>query len=295
MKPRYIIVAVCILGLSATPLPALTNLQAPLAERILTEDGDLARVPIWVWANSLTGDKAAIVLNRTGELDAFKLHRTWRKGQTVGQAMRSAEDYLGRFRVHFERETLTLISLSADEALKKAGNQTGYSGWRGLPIEDDISYKIGVTVGIGGEEFDLSAPILGVEFGLPLGPNFDGIFRFDYHVSGYEVVAYAEAGADYVNITSAMHFMAGVRLTVAPQSVVAPFLQGGLLLYSCDGVWDTQSSSEPVNEFGVGVHLAGGFRFGSPRGLMLITETGFDIAYDGMMYWQFRGGFLIYL
>jgi len=125
MKKVLVVIGVCFFGLGVTSLSALTNLQAPLAERILTEDGDLARVPIWVWANSLTGDKAAIVLNQTGELDAFKLHRTWRRGQTVGQAMRSAEDYLGRFRVHFERETLTLISLSAEDALKKNGSVTG--------------------------------------------------------------------------------------------------------------------------------------------------------------------------
>ena len=107
----------------------LTNLQAPLADRILIDDGDFAEVPIWKWANDITGDKAAIVMSKTGELDSFMLHRTWRRGQTVGQAVRAVEDYLGRFRVHFERDTMTFISLSASELQKKTPGESGYQGW----------------------------------------------------------------------------------------------------------------------------------------------------------------------
>ncbi|HPH03857.1 MAG TPA: hypothetical protein PLM00_08475 [Spirochaetota bacterium] len=297
MKNLYLIsVSVCILIFGPGALSALTNLQAPLAERILSEDGDLARVPIWVWANSLTGDKAAIVLNQTGELDAFKLHRTWRKGQTVGQAMRSAEDYLGRFRVHFERETLTLISLSAEDALKKNGTATGYSGWATDDDENGLSSKIGMMVGVGGEEFGLADPVIGVEFGLPLGKNFDALFRFDYHFDGYETV-YDEYANDTIMYSSATHFMAGVRFTIGPQAVVAMFFQAGLLMYSCDGEGATGGaiSYEPFSETGAGFHLAGGFRLGSPRGLMLTTEFGFDTAVDGMLYGQFRGGLMFWL
>jgi len=179
MKKVLVVIGVCFFGLGVTSLSALTNLQAPLAERILTEDGDLVRVPIWVWANSLTGDKAAIVLNQTGELDAFKLHRTWRRGQTVGQAMRSAEDYLGRFRVHFERETLTLISLSAEDALKKNGSVTGYSGWS--KEQDAVTgpyWKIGIG---GGASLDAD-PFTAIDVFAPLTRGLDVVLRSDIYI-----------------------------------------------------------------------------------------------------------------
>jgi len=284
MKKVLVVIGVCFFGLGVTSLSALTNLQAPLAERILTEDGDLVRVPIWVWANSLTGDKAAIVLNQTGELDAFKLHRTWRRGQTVGQAMRSAEDYLGRFRVHFERETLTLISLSAEDALKKNGSVTGYSGWS--KEQDAVTgpyWKIGIG---GGASLDAD-PFTAIDVFAPLTRGLDVVLRSDIYI---DYVQWSEFD-NYYYYEGNFGLSLGVRATANHSGVFSPFIQAGISLFSSgSGQMDnlTQSYTLP-SEKTFGIMASGGIRVGSLKGLMLSAEVAIMPRHQGYYTPHFFG------
>lgn len=280
-------------GLSA----GLTNLQAPLADRILTDDGDFAEVPIWKWANDITGDKAAIVLGKTGELDSFMLHRTWRRGQTVGQAVRAVEDYLGRFRVHFERDTMTFISLSAHELQSKTTGANRYQGWTDDKENSGYSWKIALLGGIadlGDEVFSNPHGIIaGGEISAPLYEIFDVVFRFEYNdYLGPSLIEGSPGTQDFWYSS----FFSGLMVRVMPwqNAVVTPYAHLGLSFsvedtVTYDGVSDPSASK---NSFGL--VAGGGVRVGPPESFMLMLEAGWRTG-GFNTFFQLRAGLMIEL
>ncbi|HPH03856.1 MAG TPA: hypothetical protein PK297_12960 [Spirochaetota bacterium] len=278
----------------------LTNLQAPLADRILMDDGDFAEVPIWKWANDITGDKAAIVMSKTGELDSFILHRTWRRGQTVGQAVRAVEDYLGRFRVHFERDTMTFVSLSANELQKKTLGASGYQGSSDESVDDGLSWKIAVFGGIVGDEsgeFGSSPGILiGGEVAAPIFGMFDLVVRIEFQdFFGDELLDLGMVVYYYKAVAPQVLF----RFLPWQDAIVTPYIHAGFA-YNIQAV-DVDEYATPAGfplESSVGNSLGfvfgGGLRIGPPESFMLMFELGWRTG-DFKSFMQFRGGLAIEL
>jgi len=268
----------------------LTNLQAPLADRILTDDGDFAEVPIWKWANDITGDKAAIVLSKTGELDSFMLHRTWRRGQTVGQAVRAVEDYLGRFRVHFERETMTFISLSASELQMKTSGGSGYQGWVADEEDSGLSWKIAVFFGLTSTGVDGVADskgfLAGGEVAAPLTSILDILIQFDYN--GHDAPDEVDVG--YYSVTSLVPGLLA-RLIPWQQAILTPYAQAGFGL-SLKSMELTDGNT--ADDSSLCLLFGGGIRLGPPESFMIMLEAGLRVE-DYATYFQLRGGLAIEL
>jgi len=278
----------------------LTNLQAPLADRILIDDGDFAEVPIWKWANDITGDKAAIVMSKTGELDSFMLHRTWRRGQTVGQAVRAVEDYLGRFRVHFERDTMTFISLSASELQKKTPGESGYQGWAADEEDSGLSWKIAFlagAMGLGSEDIFSGPPGLSVggEISAPVSEIFDVVFRFEYNE--YDGPSLIEGSSETTDYAYSAIF-SGVMFRVIPwqKAIVTPYAHVGIS-FTVDNIeiyYNDGSGDDHIDTSSFGLIFGGGLRLGPPESFMIMLEAGWRTG-EFETFFQLRAGLAIEL
>ena len=92
-------------------------------EDVLPADGDRQVVPFSQWLRDLTGNRSGIVYT-TNDWSGFSLPRTWTKGQTVGQALKSARLFTGRFDIHFLDEAVTLTPVADPDDLPKIAVQT---------------------------------------------------------------------------------------------------------------------------------------------------------------------------
>ena len=220
--------SVIVLLAISSPLSAETA-QVPLANRIIAADGDMKNVLIWRWLNELTQDNAAVVLTTTGDLSQISLPRSWRKGQTVGQVIRGAEIFLGRFRVHFEGKTLTLISMTADEMMtNKAYKETArVRDWEEDAGPGSIRSELELYSGLmtTGDTYNSSQTL------LAFGAGYS--FRLaDTWLAGYLRLEGGFGEAEYSQLSFSVakaNLQAGVRWLPFNSWVISPYLQAGLL------------------------------------------------------------------
>lgn len=100
-------------------LACLTHIHAlPLEERVLEADGDKAVVPFTQWLQEVSGRQYGIVLHDTAWND-FSLPRSWKKGQTVRDAVSTAQLFSGRFLVEWSDDAVTLVPVTKREKLPR--------------------------------------------------------------------------------------------------------------------------------------------------------------------------------
>jgi len=283
MNRIRIFVALLILNLMYMSLAAAESKPVPLSNQVVTNDGDMKNVLIWQWLNELTADNAAVVLTTAGELSKISLPRSWRKGQTVGQVMRAAEIFLGRFRVHFEGKTLTLISLTADEMMTNRAYTeiSKVRKWDDEKNHDTIRSMLEIYSGVmmTGDTYNSAQTLLsfGVGYSFVFVDTWlAGFFRLE---CGFGNPQYSQLDFDVQKAN--MH--AGVRWLPFNGWFVSPYLQVGLLysVYTENGkYWDT-SDQDMEDRFWGGLGMAGsiGLRIGSPSSLSLFFEYGMSITY----------------
>lgn len=261
-----------------TPLAALDD-GTPLARRVIARDGDMKLVPIWKWFNELTGDNAAVILLSPDDLGRFELHRSWRKGQTVGEVVRDVERHLGRFRVHFEDDSVSLLSLSAEEVIRLPENKDGYPAWNAYGEASVV--RIGV---FGAIEYNggMSGGTCTLEASYVLSPALEAFLRADFYPMG----KYGASGTGEASDPWACY--AGCRWTPFPAWSVAPYVQAGL---GYNKYAMTDNGGAIGDEGGVGFLGAIGLRIGGNPDSAFVTDFAV-IKLSGAQISQFRIGFV---
>ncbi len=137
MKRRYgTLFAIMFFMVNSLPSVYASSVE----EDVLPADGDRQVVPFSQWLRDLTGNRSGIVYT-TNDWSGFSLPRTWTKGQTVGQALKSARLFTGRFDIHFLDEAITLTPVTDHEDLPKIDVRTPR---KQIFSEGDVVFTLGI-------------------------------------------------------------------------------------------------------------------------------------------------------
>ena len=262
-----------------------------LINRVLTTNGDMKTVALWRWLNDLTGNRAAVVLSEPNDLADIRVPRAWKKGQTIGEVVRAAEVFLGRFRVVFQENAVTLRSLTADELLRRKDYKkaVNYDRW-------EADYEVMRTgFWIHGYAPALVSDVSTVNtmFGGGLGV----VFRlYRNSLSGIARLEYSFADQpDYSSESTMRTLFAGLRWNAAYFGSFGLYLQGGL-----SGSWFSgpgEDLSGTVYDWsGLGLRAGGGINWWFTEHLRAFAEVSYSATWlrhtsDAMRHTVFRLGF----
>lgn len=268
------LLAAALLSLAiAVPLPAEeAGDDSPLMKRVLKADGDLERVPLWQWFRELTGENAAFVLDGEEDLADLRVHRTWRKGQTVGQVVYALERHLGRFRVHFERNAVSLVSTETRAAMLRPENRAAYATWvrLGEPSDWRLAPSLMLEFGTGGTQ----GGCFGLEVSYALARTFDALVRIDSYFAFRNLtidgIEYQFDGLPTVTAGIAP----AIRWIPLPDWTIAPYLQAGIVYNVLSGGTGIDSSAPAVDKSGFGLTGAVGARLGRDPDACFLVDLG---------------------
>ena len=266
-----IIFSLLVLFVSDCVVSAADNKKSFMMNTIITKDGDMKTVPLWQWLNDLTGKRAAVVLSEPNDLADIRVPRAWKKGQTIGEVVRAAEIFLGRFRVVFLNNTVTLRSLTADELLRRKDYKkaVNYDAWEANYEEIRTGFWIhGYAPALVSDVNTVNTMFgggLGVVFRLYRN-SLSGVARLEY--------SYADQ-ADYNSESTMRTVMLGLRWNTAYFGSLGLYLQGGL-----SGSWFSgpgEDLSGTIYDWsGLGLRVGGGINWWFTDHLRVFGEISYS-------------------
>lgn len=290
MGRRLVRAALC--GAFFVSFPSAVGAEKPLADRVIADNGDMKNVLVWQWLNDLTRNNAAVALTSIGDLSQITLPRAWRRGQTVGHVVRSAELFLGRFRVHFEDRTLTLVSLTANEMMKQAdySRTVDIADWDGAGIDrirTTLDFSFGSMIPTGSARLRQSMPGAGIGGTVGLAGDWLAVYgRLD--AGGGDQDCAIDGTEQTVGVTR-FNLVAGVRWLPFNSWLFSPFVQTALLY----GVHAESYLAEHHTWGGPGFAAGLGVRIGPVGRFFLSLEVGRSILFvpeDTIEFTDVRAG-----